>query len=572
MPKSKRTGIAKGKLDFDHLGIGTALSRNRLKVPVNQREYKWKDEHVLDLLRDFTKAIRNQESSYFLGTIVLTGGEDGPPEIADGQQRLATTTILLAAIRDWMHKHDEEMLVRSIEDGFLFKILRDKKTEEPRLTLNVDDNEFFKNRILKRPDDPARKIEPTKLSHRRINAAANLAAKHINEVLKPLPEGEKVPALNEWIDFIEESAQVILLKVPDDLNAFVMFETLNDRGLKTSQADLVKNYLYSEAGERISEAQQQWAVTTSLLESTDDDDIVLTYLRHLMSALYGLTREREVFERIKDNNAGQGPVMRFLHTLAQFAIEYGAILNPDHVKWNEYKPSIRHYIRILNTLQVQQIRPLLLVVAKKFSKQETEKAFHLFVSWTVRFLIAGGGRGGRLEEAYAQRAKDVTDGKINNTKELALKMGTVVPTDAEFEAAFSTAIVSKSHLARYYLRALERCVKNEPEPELIPNDDPVINLEHILPEIPGPAWYHIEPEVAAAIYRRLGNMVLIQATKNSMIGNSDFVKAKRPVLGASAYILTSETAQNEIWGIDQISDRQKRLAKLAVKTWPIDVW
>jgi hypothetical protein len=453
MPNPKKVGIVKGKIEFEHLGIGAALSRNRLKVPVNQREYKWKDEHVLDLLHDFTKAIRKHESSYFLGTIVLTGGGDGPPQIADGQQRLATTTILLAAIRDWMQKHKEEMIVRSIEDSFLFKILRDKKTEEPRLTLNVDDNEFFKNRILKRPNDPCRKIEAIRLSHRRINAAANLSARHINEVVKPLPESEKVPALNQWIDFIEEAAQVILLKVPDDLNAFIMFETLNDRGLKTSQADLVKNYLYSEAGERVPEAQQQWAMMTSLLESTDDDDIVLTYLRHLMSALYGLTREREVFERIKVNNAGQGPVMRFLYTLGEFANEYAAILNPDHAKWNDYKASVRQHIRIMNTLQVQQVRPLMLVVAKHFSKAEAAKAFHLFVSWTVRFLIAGGGRGGRLEEAYAQGAKDVTDEKISNTKELAFKMGGVVPTDAEFEAAFATAIVSKSHLARYYLRA-----------------------------------------------------------------------------------------------------------------------
>lgn len=64
------------------------------------------------------------------------------PEVADGQQRLATTTILLAAMRDWLFHRKEEMRVTSIENDFLFKIDRDANEIEPRLTLNVDDNGF----------------------------------------------------------------------------------------------------------------------------------------------------------------------------------------------------------------------------------------------------------------------------------------------------------------------------------------------------------------------------------------------------------------------------------------------
>ena len=59
---------------------------------------------------------------------------------------------------------------------------------------------------------------------------------------------------------VEHSATVILLKVPNDVNAYKMFETLNDRGLRTSQADLVKNYLFGQSGSRLGEAQQKWAL------------------------------------------------------------------------------------------------------------------------------------------------------------------------------------------------------------------------------------------------------------------------------------------------------------------------
>jgi hypothetical protein len=43
----------KTPIGFDHLGLGSVLSRNRLTVPLNQREYSWEKKHVIDLLTDF---------------------------------------------------------------------------------------------------------------------------------------------------------------------------------------------------------------------------------------------------------------------------------------------------------------------------------------------------------------------------------------------------------------------------------------------------------------------------------------------------------------------------------------
>jgi uncharacterized protein with ParB-like and HNH nuclease domain len=76
-------------------------------VPVNQREYAWEEEHVKDLLQDFANAVA-REISYFLGTIVLTHGKNKDlPEVSDGQQRLAITTILIAAIRDYFYERGD---------------------------------------------------------------------------------------------------------------------------------------------------------------------------------------------------------------------------------------------------------------------------------------------------------------------------------------------------------------------------------------------------------------------------------------------------------------------------------
>jgi uncharacterized protein with ParB-like and HNH nuclease domain len=93
------TGIG---LSFDEYGIANTLNQYYLTVPLNQREYKWEKDKVERLLDDLKKADNAGDQIYFLGMIVLARGAKGQLEIADGQQRLATISILIAAVRDYM--------------------------------------------------------------------------------------------------------------------------------------------------------------------------------------------------------------------------------------------------------------------------------------------------------------------------------------------------------------------------------------------------------------------------------------------------------------------------------------
>ncbi len=555
-------------ISFDHIGIGTALLRNRLVVPLNQREYSWEEEHVTYLFHDLAQAIDEQKSSYFLGTVVLTRGKDVSLEVADGQQRLATITILLAAIRDYFNAKNDDVLVTSLEE-FLFTIVRETREKNPRLKLNVDDNEFFRMRILCREGTPERNtVTVQKLSHIRIQRAAELAKEHVRAIISVHSEENQTARLNYWVKDIEESAMVILLTVADDLNAYVMFETLNDRGLRTSQSDLVKNFLFSKADDRIAEAQQKWASMNGALESLEKDEpVTLTYLRHLVIALYGPTREREVFERVKQKVKSKQQSIEFLDMLADCSMDYVAISNPAHTKWNVYHPSIREYIRTLEPFQLEPMRPLMLAVTRRFSKQQVEKTFRQFVFWTVRFSIAGGWRTGSTEQAIAKAAKEVSDGRIHTADKLAAQLVDVLPTDAEFENRFASATVAKNSLARYYLRALELKAAGNSDPEWIPNDNTIINLEHVLPENPSADW-RIDKAVVSAYFKRIGNMVLLKASANSLIGNKSF-KEKKHIFQNATFLLTQQVASSTEWGTKEIEDRQKRLAKDAVKTWPI---
>jgi hypothetical protein len=556
-------------IGFEHKGIGAVLAHNRLAVPVNQREYAWEEEHVKALFQDFAGAIASN-FSYFLGTIVLTGKKD-LPEVSDGQQRLATTTVLLAAIRDYFYERGDSKRAESIETDYLRTT--DLETEKivPKLRLNIDDKDFFANYILTRPDAPERKVEATRDSHKRIADAARMAREHVASVVKPHSETAKVQNLIGWVKFIKDEAQVIVLRVPDHLNAFVMFETLNDRGLKASQADLLKNYLLSQAGdERVADAQQKWAKMLAVLESIGEGDITVTYLKHLLTWRRGHTKEREVYSAVRETVGSEQQAMDFLDLLAECANDYAALLNPSHTKWNAYGNDTKRHLKIISTtLKVEQIRPLMFAVARNFKNiVEAKKAFRLFVCWSVRFLIVGG-RGGFLDTNYARVAHEVGKGSITTAKQLADAMIDVVPTDGVFEAAFAEARVEKGYLARYYLRALEMKVKDDPQPELIPNEEEEeINLEHVLPERPEKNWPQIEFAIAEAYYNRIGNMVLMKAKKNSAIGNEPFSE-KRKVFRTSGYMLTQDVGKTTQWRTKEIEARQKKLAKVAIETWPL---
>jgi hypothetical protein len=64
-------------------------------------------------------------------------------------------------------------------------------------------------------------------------------------------------------------------------------------------------------------------------------------------------------------------------------------------------------------------------------------------------------------------------------------------------------------------------------------------------------------------------VLLLQATKNAIAANSSFA-SKRKHYAESSFILTKEVAASRQWGPTEIDVRQKRLAEIAVKTWPTD--
>lgn len=516
------------------------------------------------MFQDLAQAIDQGEQSYFLGTIVTIPRSPDNLEVIDGQQRLATTAILLAQMRRYLANR-ETLIAESINE-FLEVIDREKRARVLRLHLNLDDNEFFRRAISDSLDD----LHVKRDSHKRISDALREAEHHVNRIVGPHDYLRHGDVLNRWLNFIEHGAQVILLTVPSDVNAYKMFETLNDRGLKTSQSDLVKNYLFGQSGDRLSEAQQKWTFIRGALETLDETDITVTFLRHALITIRGHLRESAVYEAVQSAARGEQNTITFLEKLETLASAYVAIFNPEHEHWNSYPDSIRDAIKTLNLFNIRPFRPLMLAIAAHFSQKEAAKSFAAFVVWGVRLLLASSTRSGSVETPIAEASKLVADGKIKTTARLKKKLSHVIPSDQRFKQAVEVATVSKASLARYYLRTLERTANCEKTPYFVPLEDKeTINLEHVLPLKPSQNWYLVFNEETVQVYvRRIGNMALLSATKNLNMGSKDF-ETKRAVYATSPYKLTNEIAKVDQWNETEISNRQKRLAVLALDAWPL---
>ena len=194
---------AKGQIGFDELGLAGVLKQYRLRVPPNQREYAWEQEQVNQLMRDLAKAIEDGET-YFLGTIVTIPRQDGTLEVVDGQQRLATTAILLTAISAYLAENDEGEIATAIDTELLTGSDKSRRGRVPKLSLNIDDNELFKQIITHADPLP----EPTRESHRLLLDARQKTMEQARRLVAPLDKRDHGDTLNRWVNFLEEDVRV----------------------------------------------------------------------------------------------------------------------------------------------------------------------------------------------------------------------------------------------------------------------------------------------------------------------------------------------------------------------------
>ena len=199
-------------------------------------------------------------------------------------------------------------------------------------------------------------VEPIRRSHRFIMDSYERLRAEVRKLSDDAgPDWEK--RLNQWVQFVEDQVRAIFLEVSSESDAFLIFETLNDRGADLTIADLLKNYLFGRAGSKLDVVRDAWMQSLGTLEISAENVLFTTFLRHYWSSYYGAVRERDLYRSIKEHVTTEINAVDFAEDLQKAANMYAAILHGDHDYWTEMGTSAKENIETLLRLNLEQNRP-----------------------------------------------------------------------------------------------------------------------------------------------------------------------------------------------------------------------
>lgn len=540
--------------------LGSILSDKRhLRVPTYQRYFSWTKVHISDLWEDIQNVLYDNQDSHFLGSMVFIQKSDGSLEVVDGQQRLATVSLILAAIRDGFATANDTARAHQVE---LYLCSRDLKTLEtvPKLALNETDNDLYWQIIdSKKKYNDLSIISKNKdiIESNRLMAQAYLT--FYDSAKNGSTNFTNISYLSTLVEAITDNLSCIQVITNNEDSAYVLFETLNDRGLDLTLSDILKNFLFSKAGKRLEEAKNLWTQIVTLIEQ----EHMKTFIRHEWMSKNGQTREKDLYKKIKAEIRSNPQAIEYINILRKSASIYDAIRNPDHEMWSSFGIKCQKLLDEILTLGPIQCYPLILSTYLANPK-ELPKILEWIVSLTVRYSIICAKGTGNLETAYAKASSTMrkTPVQMKEIKEILLN---IWPTNDEFIISFKEKTISSPHIIKYLLSKLEANISSDPS--LIPNPES-LTVEHILPKRPNLKWpSHMRKEEYLREYlNKIGNLTILHETMNRECESREFI-FKKNIYKDSKFKLTQYLYSKSNWNEKDIDERQAILAEIAVKTW-----
>lgn len=537
-------------------------------VPPYQRDYSWDKEEWEDLWLDIL-ALEDEQYHYMGYTVFQI--EDGKKfQIIDGQQRLATFSIIAVAVLkvldDWIKEKIEPKPNEERKELLRSKFLGHKDPSSlipsSKLFLNKNNNDFYQSYIL-RMRKPAN-VSKLKPSQKLLWKAFEFFYTRIKDLFKNEKDGKAISRfLNETI---ADRMVFTSIQVTDDLNAYKVFETLNARGVRLSTTDLLKNFLFSIVAGRseieFQEAERQWQNINNVLGSKEFP----VFLRHYWNGRNESVRKQSLFKAIKKTIVSPGDVFKLLNDLEKMAPVYTAFSNPADELWNKEQ---RQALSALLLFNITQCYSMLLAAYEKLEPKEFTRLLRDCAVISFRYNVIGGLNPTATEKAYDKAAKEISEGKLTWAKHIFNVLKPVYVSDENFINDFTTREINtkrKKKLVRYILFSIE----NQLAEKNYDYEDATATIEHILPENPEPDWENYFPveEIDTYIYR-LGNYTLMEERKNRMCGTRPY-EEKKEIYKDSAYKLTGVKSIYTDWTPSTLRKRQEGLARLAATVWKIN--
>lgn len=555
--------------------IGQLLSGTpKLGVPAHQRNYEWGEEEVTQFWQDCIDVLERRTEKLFLGSIVVNQQEDvetpGRLSIVDGQQRLATATILFACI---YQKADSLRATGTqiFPDTILLKIgKKDMRTGdlEANIVLNLADRTDFSNLISRPPQiDDLRVLAKSKSQSGRSKFYAAYVLLHdkIEALLTGKTPGQQADALINLFQIVD-TISAINVTVVDDTAAYDLFETLNDRGLPLSIVDLLKNHLFRYAGDGLPAVKHSWQVFENKFRTKRAIPYFVTFV---WRATKGTVRRHELFRKIKDGYSNRSQCEQFIKLLNEFADAYVMLDNPEGSDdWPE-NTKCQDHASDLDLLGTTQWYPLAMSSILKLDGAQLEKVLNGLVKFVIRYTVVCERPPTYLEEGFSQIAVKVWNGEFTTWGQIRdqLKLIAQFPTDVEFANDFPSC-QPRPREARYMLEKLEAKLSSNPD-----FSARHLSIEHILPENPerqadwDPAFFE-RPELIDSYKQRMSNLILLSRTRNRAARNKSFA-SKKSLYQSSEFALSQKVGALQNWTKADMENWGALIANEAKQIWSL---
>lgn len=537
---------------FGHDQLGHILADHLLEVPRFQRSYSWDLGNVEEFLADLEGA-RTKDVDYFMGTVVFARPDAAGPRrlIVDGQQRLATTALLLVAVRDLLHNYGRQRQAEEIEKRYLrgYVIAFDDTVE--RLILSPEDLPEYHLLLEGMPEALGE------------SSRIRVGYEACRSYLQRLATSDKqTDRLIELAGQLENRVQVLVAEASDLPEAYVIFETLNDRGADLTTADLLKNYLFSSARDYFNYVESRWAQLEAGFDRPED---LVKFIRYDHASRNGSVSGRHLYRAIQAGVGGRpGATKKYVESLMRAQEVYLAIRDPEDSYWADAHVDVRDALYAYRRFGFEASIPVILAAFAKWSKRDASRLLVKIANWSVRAQFAGRLGGGVADEVFGETARAITSGKAKNQPEVRTSMARLISSDAEFASDFASYGDISTSRAKYLLAMLEKAddARSQRPAKAVEWHSRSITIEHVLPLANAT---HSDADAAAV--NKLGNLALLEKRLNHAAGSRPFSE-KRKAYKDSTFELTRRLASKRTWKPKSVADRTKELAELACLAWP----
>jgi uncharacterized protein with ParB-like and HNH nuclease domain len=604
----------------------------RYVVPLFQRAYVWNEEHhwaplwediQRQALRSLDELVHDRKVSthHFLGAVVLSNeqiyGLDLPrANIIDGQQRLTTLQVFLAAFRDYASR------IHPVTAESISRITRNPGASlsgEQRCKVwptNVDRAPF--RAVMEAGSPEALRQTPSGTSGGQLAKAYLYFYSRIREYVEgdgifddERSSEEQLQRLSSILHALRTSLRFVVIELEEKDDPQVIFETLNARGAPLLPSDLIRNFLFLKASDGQDEglAERLYATHWEQFDRPAENDgqdrfwhanerqgrllrpRVDLFVFHYLTA----QAEREIiitelfreFRRwFDEKKLGVEEVLADLHRASK---DFARLINPVG------QDRLDVFARRLKSLDTSTVYPVLMYLLglpkQNLSEQQLAAIATDLESYLVRRVVCGltSKNYNRLFLTLLQKLKrgvaEDADLSAVVREQLLQGKGPAVawPSDAEFLRGWLEQPVylkTKPERAVMILRALEEASRTGRNERIILPDD--LTVEHLLPQRgalehypygeAGDVWPQLSPDDRRGkLLHTLGNLSLLTHKLNASVSNGPFAK-KSAAIGAESDLRLNARFRGdpiEVWSETSILDRGRELFARARAIWPV---